>query len=179
MIDAAYESFVNDLCFGTANEEYFSYNHKLTEKVNKLVNDNGSLKSIMREFKSNIKSCKKDRDAIELCKDHLKDVDFYMQQLSQLIKDAMPSNGEQFIQVMEVYALCYTLIGIPFVLHSATKRDKAVEGLQTATKNLKEYRKKVSELLGIIRSRGIKSDYAKDCIDEICSIRLDNTGALV
>ena len=85
MIDAAYESFVNDLCFDTANEEYFSYNHKLTEKVNKLVNDNGSLKSIMREFKSNIKSCKKDRDAIELCKDHLKDVDFYMQQLSQLI----------------------------------------------------------------------------------------------
>lgn len=174
MLEAAYESFVNDICINIANEEYFSYNHNLTNKINKMVKDNGSLKSIMSEFKSNIKSCTKDKEAIELCKNHLKDLDYYMQQLSQLITDILPSSGELVLQSVEILFLIYSLIGIPFVINSATKREQAIGGLNSVTKNLKEYHKKVSKLLEIIQSQGIKSEYAKDYIDEISSISLDN-----
>ena len=198
MITPAYESFVNDICFDAAMEESKIYGlvtfiKHMHEETKELIKKDGTYSKMCSNFKSSITSCKNQDKAIQLCKDHVDELNALIR-VARNVDEGKYTTGENMdkktayaylaeymAQLGAIYGLSLSanpvMIPVSFGIGAANITALAIcktdsIKLNIAIKNLEKRKEIIQKMMESIKNTGINADKIKEYIDQADAIKL-------
>ena len=198
MITPAYESFVNDICVDAAMEESKIYGlvtfiKHMHEETKELIKKDGTYSKMCSNFKYSIISCKNQNKAIQLCNDHIDELNALIR-VARNVDEGKYTTGENMdqkagiaylaeymAQISAIYGLSLstTPVAIPISIGIGAANITALAicksdstKLNIAIKNLEKRKEIIQNMMASIKNSGINFDKIKEYIDQADAIKL-------
>ncbi len=198
MISPAYESFVNNVCYDMALEEskihgmitFFKHYHEETKEI---LKDNSNYAQMCAKFKSNIGSCKNAKKAINICEEHIDDLNGLIRVAKNVVEGKYTSgesmdNKAAITYMMEYLAemgaifgitIAAPLVSIPVniglaaangVAYAINKND--AKKLNSTIENIQNRKEIVQSMISCINRNGVKSEDINRYMEQLDQIKM-------